>query len=155
MGRGVIIVFVFLALALYRALPLVAQAPRPVVSIFGGSDHKKLLGCLTCEPSDANSIFNSGGDFGHCGGLAFDNLYCHTLLSAFGTAGLVADATSACGPGSSNPPVLVDPDGGYYGRFSVGTLLGHADSVCSTLSRFYSDALCKVVKRVCEVDAWS
>lgn len=149
------VVFMFLALPFSGAAPSTAQAARPVVSIFGGSDHKTFLGCLTCEPSDANSILNSGGDFGHCGGLAFDNLYCHTLLSAFGSTGLVAEATSACGPGSTNPPVLVDPDGRYYGRFSVGTLLGHADSVCSTLSRFYNDVVCKIVNRVCEVGAWS
>jgi hypothetical protein len=132
-----------------------AQTTAPVVWIFGGADHKTFLGCLTCASSDDDSIFNPGGKFGHCGGLAFDNLYCHSLLSAFGGGGLVAEATSACGPGSTNPPVLVDPHGQYYGRFSIGTFLGHQDSVCSTLSQFHHDALCRIVNRVCTVDAWS
>ena|SRR5947207_2598494 len=153
MSPAVILVLLGLPISGVPAEPV--QGARPVVWIFGGSDHKTFLGCLTCEPSAVNSIFNSDGDFGHCGGLAFDNLYCHTLLSAFGSTGLVAEETSACGPSSTNPPVLVDPDGHYYGRFSVGALLGHEDSVCSTLSRFYSDPVCKIVNRVCAIDVWS
>lgn len=131
-------------------IALFASSPAQKLMIFGGKNHDAYLGCLNCEPTSPESIVNRGGKYGRCGGLVFDNLFCRGLLSEFGSAGLIASETSACGPSSTNAPVIVDEAGQYYGRFSVGKLMGHNDSVCMSLGRFYNQAACELVEWICE-----
>jgi hypothetical protein len=133
-----------------------AKTSAPVRMLFGGVNHKTYLGCLTCDTTAAESIFNSSGRFGHCSGwYSNDNVYCHSPLSSFGSTGFVTPKSSACGAYASDPPVIVDQYGQYYGRFSIGELLGHNDSPCKEFGRAHSELLCKIVTRVCEVDSWS
>lgn len=119
------------------------------IMIFGGRDHRTYLGCLNCPQSANDSIFNERGEYGHCPGPFSDNLFCRGPFKDFGSSGPFHDL-SACGSGASEPPVIVDDDGGYYGRFSIGGPFGHSDSVCGTFSRFKNARVCEVVEWVCD-----
>jgi hypothetical protein len=125
-----------------------AHGQSTKLMIFGGQNHKTYLGCLSCTPEDPESIFNKNGRFGSCR-LLEDSIFCRGPLDEYGTKSPIANL-SACAPNASNPPVIVDQDGRYYGRFSVGGLLGHKDSVCAILNRFKNDDACALVQLVCD-----
>src|SRR3990172_1540629 len=114
-----------------------SQGQRYKIMIFGGESHKTYLGCLNCPTSARDSIFNRYGEYGHCPGPFSDNLFCRGPFKVFGSSGPFNDR-SACGSSASDPPVIVDEEGSYYGRFSIGGPFGHGDSVCSTFGRFKS-----------------
>lgn len=125
------------------------NSPTVKLMLFGGKDHKVYLGCLNCGPSAYDSIFNTNGPYGRCPGPFDDNLYCRGPFKEFGSSGPFHDA-SACGTNASDPPVIVDDAGRYYGRFSIGGPFGHADSVCASLfGSFRNESVCAIVKRVC------
>ncbi len=119
------------------------------IMLFGGRAHNIYLGCLNCDKSAPDSIFNEFGPYGHCPGPFSDNIYCRGSFKEFGSTGLFHDQ-SACGDNPTDPPVIVDEQGSYYGRFSLGGAFGHRDSICSLLSRFYNSDSCEIVKWVCD-----
>lgn len=120
------------------------------IMIFGGKGHDTYLGCLNCEFYVSDSIFNRSGKFSRCPGLYDDNLFCRGINKEFGSKGLFKDQ-SACGTNASDPPVIVDEDGGYYGRFSIGGIYGHNDSVCASIfGNFRDQKVCEIVEWVCE-----
>jgi hypothetical protein len=125
------------------------RQPRKIM-IFGGRDHRTYLGCLSCPRTAPDSIFNSYGEYGHCR-LFSDNLFCRTPFSDFGSRGPLQDL-SACSSNASNPPVIVDEDGGYYGRFCIGGTFAHDDAVCSRsiFGKFKNKAACEIVEWTCE-----
>ena len=125
-----------------------ADAQRHKIMIFGGSGHDTYLGCLDCPASARDSIFNEQGDYGHCAGG--DNLFCRGDFAKFSPTGGF-NKYSACASGASDPPVIEDQQGTYYGRFSVGGPFGHNDAVCSSLvfTKFNNADLCKIVTTVC------
>jgi hypothetical protein len=148
-----------------RAEDLGAGYEKPVLrtseaklTLFGGEDHKTYLGCLTCDPQRyKDALFNADGPYGQCPcSLLPDcpSLYCHGSMATFGGSGLFKDY-SACSDNAQDPPVLVNDDGYYYGRFSVVKAFGHLDSVCAPLGRFANEPACKAVKFVCEYDTAS
>jgi hypothetical protein len=147
--RTVRVLLLGIALSLLSSLIGDAQKSQPKLMIFGDKDHKTYLGCLNCARSAADSIFNKGGPYGHCPGSFSDNLFCRGPFRDFGSSGPFQDL-SACGTNASNPPVIVDGDGKYYGRFSIGGPFGHSDSVCSEIfGDFRSKDVCAIVKWVC------
>jgi hypothetical protein len=80
--------------------------------LFGGAGHRTYLGCLSCSNYASDSVFNSYGDHGSAyGSESIANHY-----SDFGSA---YSEYSACSPYASDPPVVVDGDGRFYGRLSV------------------------------------
>jgi hypothetical protein len=139
----------FLSAALSLGL-CAASSSSPAITklmIFGGNDHQTYLGCLNCSPASPESIFNRSGAYGHCA-LFSDNLYCRGPLDHFGTTSLF-ESRSACVSDAKNPPVIVSPEGKYYGRFSIGDAFGHSDAVCHVIGRFANSDACALVERVC------
>jgi hypothetical protein len=128
--------------------PALTAQTKVKLMVFGGSDHKVYLGCLSCDPSERDSIFNRAGPYGHCP-IFGDTLFCRGPFKSFGTTGPFQNL-SACALGALNPPVIVDESGNYYGRFSVGGPFGHGDSVCAIIGRFKHDDACDLVRWVCE-----
>ena len=114
-----------------------ANAADTKIMIFGGKGHDVYLGCLNCPESASDSIFNSSGKFGRCSGIYDDNLFCRGIYKEYGGKGLYKDQ-SACGSNASDPPVIVDENGGYYGRLSLGGIYGHNDSVDRKSTRLNS-----------------
>ena len=121
---------------------------KPKIMIFGGRNHNVYLGCLSCEIYEYDSIFNPSGPYGRCQ-LFEDNLYCRGPFQEFGSKGPFQDL-SACASGASNPPVIVDKGGNYYGRFSVAGVFSHSDAVCMVFGSFRNPTVCDIVKWVCE-----
>jgi hypothetical protein len=143
-------VLVSLGSIAFFSITATSQGQAHKIMIFGGPDHKTYLGCLSCARSSRESIFNEEGEYGRCVGALSDNLFCRGPFKEFGSVGPAHDR-SACGSSASDPPVIVDELGAYYGRFSVGGLFGHEDAVCSTsiLGRFKNKQVCDTVKWVC------
>jgi hypothetical protein len=133
------------AIAAFRIAPGTSRK----IMIFGGRGHGTYLGCLSCPSSAPDSIFNAYGGYGRCASHADRNLFCRGAFAEFGSSGPFDDA-SACSSGASDPPVIVDEQGAYYGRFSVGEVFGHNDSVCSAFSHFNNRQGCETVKWVCQ-----
>jgi hypothetical protein len=91
------------------------QAPSVAATklmIFGGEGHKTYLGCLDCSEYASDSVFNTYGE--HGSSYAVDSIANH-----YGQFGSAYAAYSACNPYSSDPPVVVDGSGRFYGRLTL------------------------------------
>lgn len=89
-----------------------SQAQSNKLMIFGGEDHKTYLGCLNCNEYASDSVFNSYGSHGSA--YSTESIWNH--YSDFGSPYSIH---SACNPYASDPPVIVDQNGTYYGRLTV------------------------------------
>ena len=102
-----------------------AQAPHTTASadglepilIFAGEGHKTFLGCLTCSKYDASSILNEYGDYGSKYSVT-------SIFNKYSNFGSKYSDTSACNPYASDPPVLVDKNGTFFGRLTVSAVRG-------------------------------
>lgn len=83
--------------------------------LFGGRDHKTYLGCLNCSKFDRDSIFNEFGPHGS----AFET---DSIFNRFGDFGSSFSDYSPCNRFASDPPVIVDPQGNFYGRLTINAL---------------------------------
>jgi hypothetical protein len=95
--------------------------------IFGQDSATTYLGCLTCSSWDSESvlsIFGYGSSFG-------DTIFNNT----FGTFGgeSIFYPYSACNPSASDPPIILDDDGGYYGRLTMN--VNHSGRTSSQVLR--------------------
>ena len=82
------------------------------ISLYGGPDHATYLGCVNCSRSDSESVLNALGPYGrYDSGTSIAN-----PSSAFGSP---YSEYSACNLFATDPPIIVDDQGNYYGRLSV------------------------------------
>lgn len=87
--------------------------------IFGGPGHQSYLGCLNCNDYDKESVFNPHSRFG--------SAYSTTsILNSYSQVGSVYSQYSACNRYASDPPVVVDGDGTFYGRLTLNGYRGDA-----------------------------
>ena len=101
--------------------------------VFGGSNNRVFLGCLSCSEFDSDSIFNQYGTYG--------SAYSATsILNSYSEYGSRYSAYSACNPYASSPPIVVDDDGNAYGRLTLNrygrqiqdsTIVGWLSAVCT------------------------
>jgi len=91
-----------------------ASAPQSLAKlmIFGGLGHKTYLGCLSCNEYASDSVFNSYGS----NGSPYSSQSIWNHYSEFGSP---YSTYGACNPYASDPPVIVDQNGTYYGRLTV------------------------------------
>lgn len=80
--------------------------------LFGGPGHKTYLGCLSCSEFDAESVFNSFGSYG-------SKFSSSSIFNRFSDFGSKFSSYSACNQFASDPPVIVDPAGNFYGRLTI------------------------------------
>lgn len=80
--------------------------------IFGGDNHDVYLGCLNCSKYDSSSIWNKYGDHG-----SKYNSEC--IWNKYGDYGGKYSSNSPFNKYASNPPVLVDREGNFYGYFTA------------------------------------
>jgi len=88
------------------------QNPPPKLMIFGGSDHKVYLGCLNCSEYSMDSVSNKYGQNG-------SQYSSESIWNQYGQNGSHYSSEGACNPYASDPPVIVDQAGKYYGRLSL------------------------------------
>jgi hypothetical protein len=77
--------------------------------------HSIFLGCITCSEFSTDSIENKFGP--HGSSFSSDSIFNH-----FSEYGSQFSNYSACNSFASDPPVIVDKDGHYYGRLTINTL---------------------------------
>lgn len=80
--------------------------------LYGGSSHKDYLGCLNCNKSDVNSIWNEYGLYGNEYGV-------NSIWNRYGIYGSEYNQFSPWNEYSNQAPVLVDNQGNFFGYFSA------------------------------------
>ena len=97
-----------LLIGLILAISVNAQS----ILIYGGDNHDVYLGCLNCDKYESSSIWNKYGDNG-----SKYNSDC--IWNKYGDYGGKYSDNSPFNKYASNPPVLVDSDGNFYGYFTT------------------------------------
>lgn len=109
---------------------LAVESARPVgparLMIYGGPNNGTYLGCLSCPSTDPESVFNEYG--------AGNPYRYESITNSYGQFGSPYSSYSACNEYASDPPVVVDEAGNYYGRL--------------TLNRYAPDALIDFVPQL-------
>ena len=80
--------------------------------VYSSDRRREFLGCLTCASTDRSSIFNRFGPYGSEYGPT-------SLFNRYSPYGAAYGRYSACNRYASDPPTVVDEDGGYYGRLTI------------------------------------
>jgi len=80
--------------------------------LFGGEDHMTYLGCLNCSEFTSDSVFNKYG--AHGSAYASESIWNH--YSEYGSS---YSNEGACNPYATDPPVIVDSEGKFYGRLTA------------------------------------
>ncbi|RYE38581.1 MAG: hypothetical protein EOP24_46615 [Hyphomicrobiales bacterium] len=89
-----------------------AQAQEKALLLFGGAGHKTFLGCLNCGKYDSGSICNKYGEYG--------SKYSSTSIwNKYGEYGSKYSPYSPWNRYASEPPAIVDRDGGFYGYLTA------------------------------------
>jgi hypothetical protein len=104
--------------ALSNSLAAVAQGAQAVraapvkLMVFGGQGHQTYLGCLNCNEYASDSVQNAYGTFGSA-------YMPNSMANQYGEFGSPYSMYSACSQYASDPPVIVDDAGNFYGRLTV------------------------------------
>lgn len=80
--------------------------------IYAGSNHDVYLGCLNCNKFNSNSIWNAYGTYG-------SKYNSKSIWNAYGTYGSQYNPESPWNKYSTDPPVIVDKAGEFYGYFTL------------------------------------
>lgn len=90
--------------------------------LFGGPNHDVYLGCLTASKYDANSVWNKYGTFG--------SMYsADCIWNQYGQYGSRYSSESPWNQYASDPPVVVDRSGQFYGYFTTNRYFGGRTTV--------------------------
>jgi hypothetical protein len=106
-----------------RAMSEYVERPEPVAQVagggepaslllFGGENRTEFIGCLSCSRYDDASVLNRYGEHGS----PYSDVSIHNRYGDYGSR---YSEYSACNPYASDPPVVVDSEGNYYGRLTV------------------------------------
>ena len=87
-------------------------APTAKIMICGGEGHRTYLGCLSCSEYSTDSIFNAYGNHGS----RYSNASIWNQYYDFGSRYSIY---GACNPYATDPPVIVDQEGNFYGRLTM------------------------------------
>ena len=114
------------------------QSPYTVTStklmLFGGPDHRTYLGCLTCNEYATDSVLNTYGAHG-------SPYQANSIFNTYGQFGSSYSAYSACNPVASDPPVIVDGAGRFYGRLTVNAY--HRQRTANPTFQALAEIACK------------
>ncbi len=101
--------------------------------LFGGEGHRTYLGCLNCSRFDTDSVFNKYGEHG-------SRYSTPSIFNKYGEFGSRYSDTSVCNPYATDPPVIVDHNGQFYGRLTVNRY--HPQRTRSEQLRMFVNATC-------------
>lgn len=99
--------FLFILLLL---APVCAHARK--IMLFGGPNHEVYLGCLSCNEYASDSVKNTYGPYGSEYSSA-------SIFNEYSQYGSPYSSYSVCNEYASEPPVVVDEEGNYYGRATL------------------------------------
>jgi len=80
--------------------------------LFAGSSHDIFIGCLNCNKHDSSSVCNKYADFG-------SKYSDKSIWNKYADYGSKYSDKSPWNKYASNPPVIVDRDGGFYGYLTA------------------------------------
>ncbi len=75
-------------------------------------EHDIYLGCLSCPKDHKDSVQNKNGTYG-------SKYSSKSIFSKYGEYGKKYSKLSPCFKYATNPPIVADEDGNFYGFFSV------------------------------------
>ncbi len=138
-------------MSLYRiamvALPIAlvvaataAPAQTPELFLFGGNDHKTFLGCVNCGRFDPRSVCNRFGEYGSL----FSS---KSIWNRFGEYGSRFSPYSPWNRFASDPPVIVDRRGNFYGYFTSNRYHPRRTRIKSLLILLDTDEVTEDVER--------
>jgi len=93
-------------------IPTVSPIGGTKLMIFGGDGHRTYLGCLNCSQYASDSVMNQYGTHG-------SPYSADSIFNRYGTFGSAYSNSSPCNPYATDPPVIVDQNGSFYGRLMV------------------------------------
>jgi len=85
------------------------------IMLFGGVNHDVYLGCFNCSDIASDSIHNDIGKFG-------SDISSTSIFNDISEYGSDISQYSPCNDIASNPPVLVDEGGGFYGYLTLNDI---------------------------------
>ena len=88
------------------------QTQTAKLMIFGGDGHRVYLGCLNCSEYASDSVKNTYGTHGS----AYSS---ESIFNHYSEYGSPYSSESACNQYATDPPVIVDEGGRYYGRLTL------------------------------------
>lgn len=125
--------------ALAQGLSSAGPSPQSYTThktmIFGGPGHETYLGCLSCSEFAVDSVFNEHGAHG-------SQYRTNSVHNPYGQFGSPYSTYSACNPYATDPPVIVDEEGNFYGRLTVNRYHSQATKN-EELIRWLEDIVCE------------
>jgi hypothetical protein len=117
-------------------VPTLVQASQaePTILLFGGDNSDVFLGCLSCDDTVVDSIYNAYGSYGS----PYES---ESIFNDYGQYGSKYSDYSVCNPYAQNAPVIVDEQGGFYGRLTSNRYHPQANS---------EDVILQLVAFVCD-----
>jgi len=107
----------FLGITLLLLHPRVSEGAKTVpLLIYSDESPREFLGCLNCSEFDTSSLWNEFGSYG-------SKFSTTSIRNQFSQYGSKFSTLSACNKLASKPPLVVDSDGGYYGRLTRNTTI--------------------------------
>lgn len=82
-----------------------------ILLIYGGKEHDEYLGKINASKYDSESIWNEYGKYG-------SRYNSKSIWNEYGTYGSKYNSYSPFNDYASNPPILVDNNGKFYGYFT-------------------------------------
>tara|TARA_R110002049_G_scaffold83103_2_gene211225 strand:+ start:3179 stop:3532 length:354 start_codon:yes stop_codon:yes gene_type:complete len=80
--------------------------------LFGGDNHKEYLGCLNCSEYSSESVWNEYSQYGN-------EYNSNSIWNEYGTYGNEYGQYCPWNEYASDPPVIVDEKGNFYGYFTA------------------------------------
>jgi len=99
-------------IGIFIILILEINASAQTLHLYGGDNHDVYLGCLNCDSYNSNSIWNEYGTYG-------SSYNSKSIWNEYGTYGSEYNSNCPWNEYGSNPPVVVDKQGNFYGYFTV------------------------------------
>lgn len=90
--------------------------------LYGGDNRDIYLGCLNCNEVDSKSIWNDIGTYG-------SEIGSKSIWNEIGTYGSEISSYSPWNNIASNPPAIMDDDGGFYGYFTTNSVKGNRTEI--------------------------
>jgi hypothetical protein len=89
------------------------------IMVFGGANHNVYLGCFNCSDITSDSVHNDIGKFG-------SDISSTSIFNDISLYGSDISQYSPCNDIASNPPVLVDEDGSFFGYLTLNDIKSKA-----------------------------
>lgn len=125
--------------ALFVSVPVASSQTTAEIIILGGRNQTDFLGCLSCNEFNSDSVWNDMSRHG------FGNSF--STWNPFGPNKNPYSPTSACNEMATNPPIIVDRRGTYYGEFTIND--ARPDSVCRNPD---GRRICIALRAMCAAD---